>query len=394
MKKYLIVLAAAVIALASCNKKEDTYTSISFKEANRTMIYGEQAQFSLLWEPATLAEPACTWESSDTTVLKVDETGIVTAVYVGEANIIAKYNDLSAVCHVTVETYEEAWGLSEIYYFPSSISENPLNDSIYIKESSSGNQYECRLHSLTIVALNSVEFESAIGEGDCVMGTVSALIITKAPAGYEQNVGHAWDYDFKIFEDSARFIEGPNCAFPGKIDPAIIGPAVQHVYESLAAEENPDVDKFIEEYTPGVSGMGIVNLKSTAEGITYSPFYDGIVTRGEVTDKYDAENDSYYTDYDIDVQWCGYTPGLGYFGLAWDKNAESYDELLIQPYELYLSDVWNYRTNAKGVNKGSANISARAPRAPKHIGPRVHTTEKLVPFVICNDKPKAAIVNK
>ena len=34
MKKYLIVLAAAVIALASCNKKEDTYTSISFKEAN------------------------------------------------------------------------------------------------------------------------------------------------------------------------------------------------------------------------------------------------------------------------------------------------------------------------------------------------------------------------
>lgn len=107
MKKYLFVLAAAVVALASCTGGGSKYTSLKFKNAEVTVAQGESEKLYLIWEPTSLNAPTCEWSSSDTTVAKVDQNGNVTGVASGVANITATCgegaNALTAVCKITVQ---------------------------------------------------------------------------------------------------------------------------------------------------------------------------------------------------------------------------------------------------------------------------------------------------
>ena len=102
MKKYLIIMVAAVLGLASCNKETNKYTKIWFKEANIVVAQWTESKLQVLYEPTTLEAPVCEWSSSDTTVVKVDENGNIQAWELGEANVTAKVGDLTAVCKVTV----------------------------------------------------------------------------------------------------------------------------------------------------------------------------------------------------------------------------------------------------------------------------------------------------
>lgn len=110
MKKYLIVLAAAVVALASCKPVSESgskYTKISFKESALELAIGETAKLKVLYEPTTLDAPACKWASSNADAVTVDQNGNIAAVGLGEANITATYGEgesaLKAVCKVTVK---------------------------------------------------------------------------------------------------------------------------------------------------------------------------------------------------------------------------------------------------------------------------------------------------
>ena len=106
MKKYLIVLAAAVFALASCTPTQqeegNEYTKISFKKAEVELALGASDKLTLLWEPTSLEAPKATWASSNAEVVSVNN-GIIEALAIGEANITAKVGDLEAVCKVTVK---------------------------------------------------------------------------------------------------------------------------------------------------------------------------------------------------------------------------------------------------------------------------------------------------
>lgn len=108
MKKYLIVMAAAVfaLALASCDKKneggtEGAYTKIAFKQAEVSIAEGETYKLILTYEPTSLDAPTCEWSSSNPEVATVNK-GAVTGVAQGETNITAKLGELTAVCKVTV----------------------------------------------------------------------------------------------------------------------------------------------------------------------------------------------------------------------------------------------------------------------------------------------------
>ena len=103
MKKYLVVLAAALVALASCTTPEgNKYTSIKFKDAAIELSIGETKKLNVLYEPTTLEAPTCEWASSNEEVATV-ENGVVTAIDAGEATITAKCGELTAVCQVTVK---------------------------------------------------------------------------------------------------------------------------------------------------------------------------------------------------------------------------------------------------------------------------------------------------
>ena len=137
MKKYLIVLAAAVVALASCNKGSEggsEYTKLAFKETSITLAVDESAKLNqnLTWEPSSLVAPTCEWASSNTAVATVNQNGLVTAVAEGEANITAKHGDLTAVCKVTVQGAEDMieWAGWTVWNFDE---ETPLCDPVDIE---------------------------------------------------------------------------------------------------------------------------------------------------------------------------------------------------------------------------------------------------------------------
>ena len=87
MKKYLVVLAAAVVALASCTNPGSKYTKISFKNTEMTLAVGATASLQVLYEPTTLEAPVCVWASSNEQVVTVDQNGNLQAVAEGEANV-------------------------------------------------------------------------------------------------------------------------------------------------------------------------------------------------------------------------------------------------------------------------------------------------------------------
>lgn len=374
MKKYLIVLAAIACIFAGC-KQGETYTSIKFKETNRTLVIGEQVKFAVMWEPTGLAAPSCTWASSDEEVLTVDENGNVSAVGLGEANIVAKLDELSAICHVTVERYEAMWGLSnEFYYFPDTKSQQPLNDSIYSFEYPSG-IYECRLYSVEVLIPNSLEFDGGIGEGDCVYSEASMLFITKTPQGKEEFMGKPWELGLHIVSDSATYLTEPYSAFAGHIDVDITGAAWQSLMEQLddeEAEDDPDIEKFIDDYKKGVSGAHMCSCELTATGAKISSLFSGTINSGKIDAGWnDAEE--YVVVYDFKAQWCyGGVPGVGYTGLQINSEATSYSEVLAQPFEANMSNLWHYQTGKMGIEIEENNVALR--RAAKFNNLKARTT--------------------
>lgn len=142
MKKYFIVLAAAVIALAGCKKTpEETgskYTSIKIKEAELTLGIEESAKLHILWEPAEIAEaPVCEWASANPAVATVDQNGTVIGVAQGETNITAKFGELQAACKVTVQDEMDlfAWGGMHLWDYDD---EHPLSEELFDVELSIG----------------------------------------------------------------------------------------------------------------------------------------------------------------------------------------------------------------------------------------------------------------
>ncbi len=108
MKKVLFMLAAAAFVLVGCEKDPEVVsniTSISIEESV-TLLAGtdEVVPLTLTWEPETetLDYTQVSWTSSDEAVVTVDADGGLLAIAGGVATVTAKYNDLVAVCEVTV----------------------------------------------------------------------------------------------------------------------------------------------------------------------------------------------------------------------------------------------------------------------------------------------------
>ena len=133
MKKYLVVLAAALVVLTSCDPKEEgnKYTSIKFKDAAIELAIGDTKKLNVLYEPTTLEAPVCEWSTSNAEVATVDN-GIVTAVASGEASITATVGDLKAVCQVTVKDEMDliTWAGWSIWNFDE---ENVLTDTFDVE---------------------------------------------------------------------------------------------------------------------------------------------------------------------------------------------------------------------------------------------------------------------
>ena len=347
MKKYLIVLATALVALASCKPKEVELESIAFKQSELTMFVGDTTRIALLFTPldydVTKADLAIT--SSDTNVVKVLNDRIdITANASGTANIIAKIGEKQTVLKVTARTYEEAWGLTWLYYFPSTKSEKPLNDSIY-----DVNGYKCRLYSVEYFCPNPLDFDEDLttGSGECLFAPVACLFIED---GSEYN-GEMVARQFTVVNSIEDFTTKPFTTLAGKLDPAILGPVFQDIFEGYDEEEDRDIDW--DEYNAGTNNGAHISYAKIADdgNISYSYLWTGIITNGWAARLYDKNTDKNYIDYDFGAQWCYGVQGTG---LALNPAAKSWSEALAIPYALALSPVYNYKAGQEIAPQMSA----------------------------------------
>ncbi len=333
MKKYLIVLAAAVVALASCKPGGESgskYTKISFKESALELAIGETAKLKVLYEPTTLDAPACKWATSDTLVVLVDQNGNIEAVGNGEANITATYVEgettLKAVCQITVLPYEATWAPnSTVYYFPSTKSEAPVSDTTIVYETQKAT-YTCKLYSVELCIPTDVIIPGdEDGAGDYIFVTASIPFIESSTSG--EYIGEPWDLAFQIAED---YNKTPYGVEAGSLDPAIIGEVWQAYFEAVDAGTQPSFDKDL--YATGAKGAHLRAAIIQDGSIASYPWFDAIITGGVFYTDYNEEQETVAV-YQLKVDWCAGALGTG---LALNEEAQSYSEALAKPYALDL----------------------------------------------------------
>lgn len=101
MKKYLIFLTAAVMALVSCTREGVKVSTIEMDPLKKDLIVGETFLIKATPLPVEAENKTITWTSSDETVATVSN-GTVTAITVGQASIRAAVGDVYKECEVTV----------------------------------------------------------------------------------------------------------------------------------------------------------------------------------------------------------------------------------------------------------------------------------------------------
>lgn len=356
MKKYLIVLAAALVALASCknNGGGNEYTSIKFKNAEIALAVGTSDKLAVLYEPTTLEPPTCVWASSDSNVVTVDQNGNIEAIDLGEANITATCGEgesaLQAVCKVSVkEVYDLVeWGACTWW----GIDKTPLSTDTVIRTLRSGQQVHCVPIKATFrIWDNNIVYDETnasgsnlylAGEGFCAFGTGTALLITEAL----DNNGANYYY---LGVDSIKFVDYEEydptqakyayCAPTGKIS----GTAEENYYYWYSGDKDAP-----EAWV----GTEIMNLNCDSATYVNGGGLAGFIGKG-----YFVGDETMCYAYDIDIDWfdCLWQDvnKLSYFGLKLLYDAESQSIDFADPVEWAETFKKHYQyESAAGTAKG------------------------------------------
>ena len=101
-------------------------SSLQLNQSDVTLIKGESMQLTATILPDETTNKTLNWESSDDSVVSVDENGLITAVAVGKTTVTATTTDgsnLSASCVVTVtedlSNYDNYLSINDVETFPS-----------------------------------------------------------------------------------------------------------------------------------------------------------------------------------------------------------------------------------------------------------------------------------
>ena len=148
MKKtiFAIVLMVAAVLFASCQGggKNSAVKSISFSATELTLTPGQETRLKLVVEPENAKYNAddVVWSSSDTAVAVVSNNGTITALEKGTSNIKATLGDLTAVCALSVKSWEENLAFTGMVYWVESAEDSTYyGDAWDTIQSTSGENY-------------------------------------------------------------------------------------------------------------------------------------------------------------------------------------------------------------------------------------------------------------
>ena len=329
MKKYLIVLALAALALTGCKEDVVKLTGIAIRPNTIDKFYvGDTTVLALVLTPREAAKPKdVVWTSSDTTVIKIVGNGRVAAVYPGTATITAQTGDLTASCQIRANYYELFWNIDWLYYFPSTVSAEPLNDSTY-----TFNGKPCDLRSVMFFCPNSNDFDEDLttGEGTCLFADV-AVLYYKDSVDSDGDLVMADKREVRFVETEEEWKKEPYTALTGQLNAAIAGEIYdEYIAKAVAGDQSakPDWERWLAEAAKGAH-LCDAEIDGNSVNYTTAP-WDGLVVSGEA--KRVGEPGARYITYDVTVDWLG-----GWWGIAENPNADEEDcsTWLLKPYEVY-----------------------------------------------------------
>lgn len=137
-------------------------TSLTLDAANLELTQGDNATLTATLQPANVSSSELAWTSSDENVVKVNATGEITAVSIGNAVVKASTTDgsnLSAICNVRVKSKSIA-DFDNVVYF---------NDATVLKNSESVLALQLK-NSMEITA---IQFDLALPEGVSIAKNVN-----------------------------------------------------------------------------------------------------------------------------------------------------------------------------------------------------------------------------
>ena len=178
---FAVFLAAMAVSLVACGGTKITEMSL---EPELTISKGGDYQLEVTYktakevDEAKIAEMAAKyeleWASSDETVAFVDQTGLVTAVDVGEADIsvAVKGKELSATCKVTVDNPVTGINVPKQLNLTAGDEKKKIEASVNPKDAARYElQYESSDEKVATVDKNGNV--TPVAEGECVIKTTA-----------------------------------------------------------------------------------------------------------------------------------------------------------------------------------------------------------------------------
>lgn len=110
--------AAAEQAIRQQRQWNNPTVSLSFNKPELSLSVGQSylVDYTLRLEPAEATQPQLVWESSDPSVLSVDQKGLVTALKTGKATLTLSGGEASVSCAVTVTVPAESLAFAQESY--------------------------------------------------------------------------------------------------------------------------------------------------------------------------------------------------------------------------------------------------------------------------------------
>ncbi len=331
------------IAFFDPNIPDVEVESLSIEPSQLTLVLGESSRLEIIYTPAHV-EPDITWESSDESVVSVDVRGVVSAVGTGEALVIAKANNLSAVCSVTVLSPEASiqytgaviWSVDTTAF---ANADGTLPDTTI--EAGSGEKFNCYKALAQLYVMSEGFFVNESGYLDGI--PQGSWISVQTPIWYGTaylNPSYGGGVQFSLgeyivapsFEDETLPAHG---AYSGSVNEeyylAYADLFVQYYNAAILAETEDEYNTNLNTaYTAlQYAGLCVENTivekfeyHTTAEGYGDDGYYSSYVPAGIITDAYFSLNSNGINNFMMGVNFleATYVPIDNqnyYWGLNW-----------------------------------------------------------------------------
>ena len=169
MKKRFI-FAIIILLLSACTKDSEVVTAISFEEKVLTLGLGDEQHLTVMHYPSSLDAPTYEWESSDPTIISV-QNGYIKTLKLGTSRIIVKSEKLNLKSYIDISVIPvEA---ESIIIKPESLElqvgeKHKLEYSIY-PENTTEKEIEWSLTNQEVASIeNDVLTAHAIGETEII----------------------------------------------------------------------------------------------------------------------------------------------------------------------------------------------------------------------------------